>query len=56
MARQMMSALAGVHKLDWESAVPGLGPAIPFDEDVTRRAATFIGDPPTRRNGERLPR
>ena len=36
MARQMMHALVGVHKLDWETAVPGLGPAIPFDKDVTR--------------------
>ena len=36
MGRQAMTALAKVHKLDWETAVPGLGPAIEFDEDVMR--------------------
>lgn len=36
MARQAMSALAKVHRLDWQSAVPGLGPPIAFEEDVTR--------------------
>ena len=36
MGRQAMTALATVHKLDWEDAVPGLGPAIAFEEDVTR--------------------
>ena len=36
MGQQAMTALAKVHKLNWEEAVPGLGPAIQFDEDVTR--------------------
>ena len=36
MATQFMVALAGIHKLDWKNATPGLGPAIPFSEDVTR--------------------
>ena len=36
MGRQAMTALAAVHKLDWEASVPRLGPAIEFEEDVTR--------------------
>ncbi len=36
MAQQYMTALANVHKIDWKEAAPGLGPAIAFDEDVTR--------------------
>ncbi len=36
MARQAMRALAALHRLDWQSHVPELGPAIPFDEDVRR--------------------
>jgi len=36
LASQFMAALADIHKLDWKSAVPGLGPPIPFTEDVTR--------------------
>ncbi|MDA1301087.1 MAG: phosphotransferase family protein [Proteobacteria bacterium] len=36
MARQVMTALAEVHRLDWTTAAPALGPPIPFDEDVTR--------------------
>jgi aminoglycoside phosphotransferase (APT) family kinase protein len=36
MARQSMSALAHVHRLDWEKSTPYLGAPIPFDEDVTR--------------------
>tara|TARA_B100001971_G_scaffold214027_1_gene249359 strand:+ start:411 stop:1415 length:1005 start_codon:yes stop_codon:yes gene_type:complete len=36
MAEQYMTALANVHKIDWEKAAPCLGPAIAFDEDVTR--------------------
>jgi aminoglycoside phosphotransferase (APT) family kinase protein len=36
MARQFMSALASIHKLSWREVTPGLGPAIAFEEDVTR--------------------
>lgn len=36
MARQAMEALAHLHLLDWQEAVPELGPPIPFSEDVTR--------------------
>ncbi len=36
MARQAMSALANIHKVDWARKAPYLGPPIPFDEDVTR--------------------
>jgi aminoglycoside phosphotransferase (APT) family kinase protein len=36
MGRQIMSALAAVHKLNWQVTVPNLGPPIPFAEDVTR--------------------
>jgi aminoglycoside phosphotransferase (APT) family kinase protein len=36
MAKQVMTALAKVHQLDWQKSAPGLGPPIPFDEDVTR--------------------
>lgn len=36
MARQSMTALAHVHRLDWEKKTPYLGAPVPFDEDVTR--------------------
>lgn len=36
MSRQAMQALAEIHKLDWETKCPSLGPPMPFDEDVTR--------------------
>jgi aminoglycoside phosphotransferase (APT) family kinase protein len=36
MANQAMRALAGIHAVDWSKAAPGLGPPIPFAEDVTR--------------------
>lgn len=36
MAQQSMTALANVHKVDWETKTPYLGRPIPFDEDVTR--------------------
>jgi aminoglycoside phosphotransferase (APT) family kinase protein len=36
MARQAMTALARIHQVDWSSRAPGLGPPIPFDQDVTR--------------------
>ena len=36
MARQMMTALAEVHRLDWRTETPDLGPPIDFEEDVTR--------------------
>ncbi len=36
MARQALTALARIHQVDWASKAPGLGPPIPFDEDVTR--------------------
>ena len=47
MARQAMTALAEVHRLDWERAAPGLGPPIPFDDDVTRwdRFLPKLADP-----------
>ena len=36
MARQAMTALAGVHKVDWKSTCAYLGAPVPFDEDVCR--------------------
>ena len=36
MARQAMTALAGIHRVDWEARCPSLGPPIPFERDVTR--------------------
>ncbi len=36
LGKQIMTALAGIHKVDWEKKTPGLGPAIPFELDVTR--------------------
>jgi aminoglycoside phosphotransferase (APT) family kinase protein len=36
MARQAMEALAGIHRLDWSSAAPSLGPPIDFEQDVVR--------------------
>ena len=35
MARQAMTALAGIHRVDWRRA-PYLGDPIPFDDDVIR--------------------
>ncbi|MGH7288915.1 MAG: phosphotransferase family protein [Myxococcota bacterium] len=36
MARQAMCALAGIHRVDWRTRAPGLGPALPQDDDVAR--------------------
>ena len=36
MARQAMRALAGIHRVPWGERAPGLGPALPFDDDVVR--------------------
>ena len=36
MARQSMTALAQIHRLDWERETPYLGQPIPFEDDVTR--------------------
>ena len=36
MARQAMTALSNVHKVDWEAKAPYLGAPMPFDEDVKR--------------------
>ena len=36
LGRQIMTALAKIHRIDWEAETPGLGPPIPFEEDVTR--------------------
>ena len=36
MARQAMCALAGIHRVDWRARAPGLGPALPFADDVVR--------------------
>jgi aminoglycoside phosphotransferase (APT) family kinase protein len=36
MAKQIMTALAAIHKVNWKVSTPNLGPPIPFDEDVTR--------------------
>jgi len=36
LGKQIMRALAGIHKVDWEKKTPSLGPPMPFDEDVTR--------------------
>jgi len=36
MARQAMRALAGIHRVDWRARAPGLGPALPFEDDVVR--------------------
>jgi aminoglycoside phosphotransferase (APT) family kinase protein len=36
LGRQMMTALAGIHEVDWKKKTPGLGPPIPFDKDVIR--------------------
>lgn len=35
LGRQVMTALAGIHRVDWRQ-VPYLGDPVPFDEDVTR--------------------
>ena len=35
LGREVMTALAGIHRLDWHQ-VPYLGDPVPFDEDVTR--------------------
>jgi aminoglycoside phosphotransferase (APT) family kinase protein len=36
MARQAMRALAGIHRVRWRERALGLGPPIPFDDDVAR--------------------
>jgi aminoglycoside phosphotransferase (APT) family kinase protein len=36
MARQAMRALAGIHRVPWQERAPGLGPALPFEDDVVR--------------------
>ena len=36
LGRQIMKSLAGIHRVDWEKKAPGLGPPIPFDQDVIR--------------------
>jgi aminoglycoside phosphotransferase (APT) family kinase protein len=36
MARQAMRALAGIHRVPWQARAPGLGPALPFEDDVVR--------------------
>ena len=36
LGRQIMTALAGIHKVDWEKKTPYLGPPIPFEADVIR--------------------
>jgi aminoglycoside phosphotransferase (APT) family kinase protein len=36
MARQAMRALAGIHRVPWQERAAGLGPALPFDDDVVR--------------------
>ena len=35
LGREVMTALAGIHRLDWRP-LEYLGPPVPFDEDVTR--------------------
>jgi aminoglycoside phosphotransferase (APT) family kinase protein len=36
LGRQAMTALAGVHRIDWRRKTPYLGAPIPFDDDVVR--------------------
>jgi aminoglycoside phosphotransferase (APT) family kinase protein len=36
MARQAMTALAEIHRVDWKQRAPYLGDPIPFGDDVTR--------------------
>jgi len=36
LGRQAMTALAGIHRVDWRRDAPHLGEPIPFAEDVTR--------------------
>ena len=47
LGRQVMTALAKIHKIDWEKKTPSLGPPIPFDKDVTRwdRFVGMAADP-----------
>jgi aminoglycoside phosphotransferase (APT) family kinase protein len=36
LGEQIMKALVGIHKVDWQKKTPRLGPPIPLDEDVIR--------------------
>jgi len=36
MARDAMRALAGIHRVPWRERAPGLGPPLPFADDVVR--------------------
>ncbi|MFO7965271.1 MAG: phosphotransferase family protein [Desulfobacterales bacterium] len=36
LGRQIMTALAEIHRVDWEKKASYLGPPIPFDQDVLR--------------------
>ena len=36
LGKQIMTALVGIHRVDWERKTPRLGPPIPFDQDVLR--------------------
>src|SRR5262245_15510028 len=36
MARDAMRALAGIHRVSWQERAPGLGPPLPFVDDVVR--------------------
>lgn len=47
MARQAMTALAGIHRVPWQERAAGLGPPIPFASDVERwdRFVPKLADP-----------
>jgi aminoglycoside phosphotransferase (APT) family kinase protein len=47
MARQAMQALAGIHRVPWQVRAAGLGPAVPFQDDVERwdRFVPKLADP-----------
>jgi aminoglycoside phosphotransferase (APT) family kinase protein len=36
LGKQIMTALAGIHRVDWQKKTPYLGDPIPFDQDVIR--------------------
>ena len=36
LGEQVARALAGVHRLDWQTQTPSLGPPFPFDDDILR--------------------
>ncbi len=46
-AKQAVAALASLHRMDWERAVPQLGPPIPLQKDVERwdRFVSKLADP-----------